>query len=457
MFRAAHLVLVVVASSCLLSATCPVLSAAEPADSKPPVLARTPEEARERLQRLVDVDVLEDDVPPDELRAYLERITGITVTHYGGKAINLAFRVRQMPVQDVLDLMLEPVGLYWSLKGATLVVGPRSSDNMATEVYDVHDLLGDVNETPIAAYSGNSLIELISSMIDPTTWAEVGGAGAIKIFSSNGRAVLVISQAPKTHRKIVDLLAQLRAVPREPSAPQEAPQQTAPPVPPNGQKPPEKTGATAAPNWWAALASHVKRANKNAGYSLVSPVEFDSKLLAWCVINVDQVLTIKALVWNHPRPQVWELCEYECLPLGPRAPGEALWRRGGVPWGSVFAPAFQSFDRPPVNRDISAFLARCKPWPFEGKKRGELLAGEVRQQVWLTTIGEKPGLTLPADVPRHFDAPNLDLDALAQGQTDAQFQQLDAKTAELAEQLHGLTATLNGLRQDLNSRASTKP
>jgi hypothetical protein len=197
--------------------------------------------------------------------------------------------------------------------------------------------------------------------------------------------------------------------------------------------------------------------NKNAGYSLASPVEFDSRLLAWCVINVDQELTIRALVWSHPRPQAWELGEYECTPLKSRTPGEPLWRRADAPWGSVFVPALQSRDRPPVNRDIYDFLARCTPWPFAGKKRGELLAGEVREHVWLATIGDKPGLTFPADVPRHFDAPHLELDALAQDQTDAQFQELDAKTAELAEQLHGLTATLNGLQRDLNSRASSKP
>lgn len=53
-----------------------------------------------------------------------------------------------------------------------------------------------------------SLIELITSTIAPTTWDEVGGPGAISEYRNN--LSLVISQTQEVHEEIADLLAQLR-------------------------------------------------------------------------------------------------------------------------------------------------------------------------------------------------------------------------------------------------------
>jgi len=54
----------------------------------------------------------------------------------------------------------------------------------------------------------DSLIELITSTIQPTTWDEVGGPGSIREFATN--LSLVISQTQEVHEQIVDLLEQLR-------------------------------------------------------------------------------------------------------------------------------------------------------------------------------------------------------------------------------------------------------
>jgi general secretion pathway protein D len=54
----------------------------------------------------------------------------------------------------------------------------------------------------------DSLIELITATIAPTTWSDVGGAGAIKQFATN--LSLVISQTQEVHEEIADLLEQLR-------------------------------------------------------------------------------------------------------------------------------------------------------------------------------------------------------------------------------------------------------
>lgn len=54
----------------------------------------------------------------------------------------------------------------------------------------------------------DSIIELITSTIQPTTWDEVGGPGSIAPFETN--LSLVVSQTQDVHEEIVDLLEQLR-------------------------------------------------------------------------------------------------------------------------------------------------------------------------------------------------------------------------------------------------------
>ena len=54
----------------------------------------------------------------------------------------------------------------------------------------------------------DSLMQLITSTIQPTSWDEVGGPGSIAEFPTN--LSLVISQTQEVHEQIVDLLEQLR-------------------------------------------------------------------------------------------------------------------------------------------------------------------------------------------------------------------------------------------------------
>ncbi len=54
----------------------------------------------------------------------------------------------------------------------------------------------------------DSLIELITSTVKPTTWDEVGGPGSIAQFETN--LSLVVSQTQEVHEEIADLLDQLR-------------------------------------------------------------------------------------------------------------------------------------------------------------------------------------------------------------------------------------------------------
>ena len=54
----------------------------------------------------------------------------------------------------------------------------------------------------------DSLIDIITSTVHPTTWEDTGGAGSIKQFELNNS--LIISQTEEVHEDIADLLEQLR-------------------------------------------------------------------------------------------------------------------------------------------------------------------------------------------------------------------------------------------------------
>ena len=54
----------------------------------------------------------------------------------------------------------------------------------------------------------DTLIELITTTVDPDTWEELGGSGTLSGFPTN--LSLVVSQTQEVHEKIADLLAQLR-------------------------------------------------------------------------------------------------------------------------------------------------------------------------------------------------------------------------------------------------------
>ena len=65
---------------------------------------------------------------------------------------------------------------------------------------------GGVGGGPQADF--DSLIELITTTIAPTTWDEVGGPGSVEGFEGN--LSLVVSQTQDVHRQVADLLEQLR-------------------------------------------------------------------------------------------------------------------------------------------------------------------------------------------------------------------------------------------------------
>ncbi len=104
------------------------------------------------------------------------------------------------------------LGLAWHARadGSVLVTTSTVEDlHVPVRVYAVRDLV--TNEFPTyVTEDPNLLIELVTSMIHPTSWSDVGGAGGIKYFTASG--ALVISQTREAHEEIEKLLAGLRQV-----------------------------------------------------------------------------------------------------------------------------------------------------------------------------------------------------------------------------------------------------
>ena len=129
--------------------------------------------------------------------------------------------------RSALGSMLDPLKLNWTYRREALLVTTNEAANtmVYTRVYPVADLVlrGSGGREPLSlstsvsrfspdSYSSvadfESLIELITSTVRPTSWDTVGGPGSIKGFE--GSLVLVFSQTRDVHEEAESLLAVLR-------------------------------------------------------------------------------------------------------------------------------------------------------------------------------------------------------------------------------------------------------
>jgi hypothetical protein len=92
---------------------------------------------------------------------------------------------------------------------------------LITRVYDVRNLVklvpvpywggGFVDNQPtiVYQYDFNSLVNMIMSTLEPSSWDEVGGAGSVKPYYTRRMRVIVVSQTYSIHRKLQALLDDL--------------------------------------------------------------------------------------------------------------------------------------------------------------------------------------------------------------------------------------------------------
>lgn len=130
------------------------------------------------------------------------------------------WRLAGISLESALALVLREHDLTFTVENDVLLItSPEAEQSMlGTRVYSVEDLaLGtSADRAAVRAWYGeepepdfDALIELITSVIAPERWDEVGGPGSIQ--ESETSMSLVVSQTWRIHREIETLLADLRA------------------------------------------------------------------------------------------------------------------------------------------------------------------------------------------------------------------------------------------------------
>lgn len=110
--------------------------------------------------------------------------------------------LKEVTLRSALDLMLGHLDLTYMVTDEVLLITTEddASERLNTRVYSVGEIITHCGQSP------DDLLDLITATVDPTTWSDVGGTGAIVSFGST----LVISQTDRTHHKIEGLLGALQ-------------------------------------------------------------------------------------------------------------------------------------------------------------------------------------------------------------------------------------------------------
>ncbi len=108
-------------------------------------------------------------------------------------------------LESALNLILRQHDLTWIVWDEVLLITTpdKAAESMTTNVYDLAGLFGQ------EASASDSLVSLITDTIDPTSWCQVGGPGAIVTLRTEGLHVLVITQTQKVQWQIDELLKDL--------------------------------------------------------------------------------------------------------------------------------------------------------------------------------------------------------------------------------------------------------
>ena len=165
--------------------------------------------------------------------------------------------LKNISLRSALNLMLGEHDLTYTIADEVLLITTReeAATRLTTKVYPVADLITRGEVRPGRGFTGgavadyDSMIELITSTIQPESWDEVGGPGSIAPGTFLGTETLVISQNYQVHHKIAGLLEDLRKVAgkKQPGAKPAAKPPTWDPfeAPPPTAPPPKKSAAAA--------------------------------------------------------------------------------------------------------------------------------------------------------------------------------------------------------------------
>ena len=131
-----------------------------------------------------------------------------------GANVPVTLRVKDVRLKAALEDLLGPLGLDCVVCDEVLLVCSCEESERALRVglYPVDDLIAGREDPRNAKRDVNSLGELISMIIESTTWDDVGGPGVIEAWTFGNVDALMISNTREIHAEILALLRALRLV-----------------------------------------------------------------------------------------------------------------------------------------------------------------------------------------------------------------------------------------------------
>jgi hypothetical protein len=184
--------------------------------------ARARERIEVALSGMGSIDCV--DKPLRELADDLSRRMGVSIVlakqSLEDSAIALdtpvTARISGVSYRSLLRLVLKDLKLTWTFRNEViLITTPEEAEAMLeTRLYPVLDLVTVAGATPDKAmrevHDYDTLIETITTTVEPDSWNEVGGPGTIAEYP--GAGALVISQTTEIHEHVEKVLAALRRV-----------------------------------------------------------------------------------------------------------------------------------------------------------------------------------------------------------------------------------------------------
>lgn len=158
--------------------------------------------------------------PLGAVAAELQRQLGVPITldrkaledAGAGDDTPITLHCQNLSGRDILENILGAIDLTWLTRGNYVMISTpeKASSELVTRVYPVADLVaaGDGGGTYENGLDYDSLIDLITSTIAPTTWDEVGGPGSIAPALTSG--AIVFSQTRDVHERVERLFEALR-------------------------------------------------------------------------------------------------------------------------------------------------------------------------------------------------------------------------------------------------------
>jgi len=123
----------------------------------------------------------------------------------------VTYHCASLPTRDALHQLLSSLDLTWTGHDGLVITTPeKASGELVTRVYPVTDLVAFPGAGGSqVVFDFDSLIDLITSALLPTSWDEVGGPGSIAPHESS--CTLVFNQTRDVHEQVEALLSNIRA------------------------------------------------------------------------------------------------------------------------------------------------------------------------------------------------------------------------------------------------------